>query len=150
MTSREAGLPPEPKREAFLSDLAVKRNVAVSTQIRKEIKLSKLMLNGSQVRFSPLSVRPSLPNRHRGDLEDGDSNQVRDQHRLGADGCGQPEEQPDIFERGLPRAGRQSGLRVQRQVMRRRLHAGRETIRNGCRKDSRACSLSGQSREQVV
>ncbi len=32
MKSREAMLPPEPKMEAFLSDLAVKGNVAVSTQ----------------------------------------------------------------------------------------------------------------------
>jgi len=32
MKSREAMLPAEPKMEAFLSDLAVKRNVAVSTQ----------------------------------------------------------------------------------------------------------------------
>jgi hypothetical protein len=32
MTSREAMLPAEPKMEAFLSHLAVKRNVAVSTQ----------------------------------------------------------------------------------------------------------------------
>ena len=32
MRSREDMLPPEPKMEAFLSDLAVKGNVAVSTQ----------------------------------------------------------------------------------------------------------------------
>jgi hypothetical protein len=32
MTSREAMLPPEPKMEAFLSDLAVKGKVAVSRQ----------------------------------------------------------------------------------------------------------------------